>query len=284
MSYKYHIEPITLESVETLGKKRYNSSNHWDNGKPDDYDVILNNTFTKNWIDEFHQHYRILNIDPKDTSWLREASKIGKITGNFPSSFREDLDDLLTKYKNFNFFGEKYFIRSETTSLKYGIHGVGPYTSIKQIIESLVSSTDSHSPIPKSDDSKHIKLYFLPWIEMDEAYEFRIFVHNKRITAISQQNLYKKNKFFDSLLPDERTNVITGLIDKIVHYFNDVITKKICLPNYSYDFVFVNDNPYFIEINGFGKEYAAGSALFHWIIDEQILYGTTNDIYFRYTC
>ena len=40
---------------------------------------------------------------------------------------------------------------------------------------------------------------------------------------------------------------------------------------------------YFIEINSFGKEYAAGSALFHWLIDEDELYSDGSTIYFRYT-
>jgi len=42
-------------------------------------------------------------------------------------------------------------------------------------------------------------------------------------------------------------------------------------------------SPYFIEQNVFGKEYAAGSSLFHWIIDEEILYQKgTPVVYFRY--
>ncbi len=55
---------------------------------------------------------------------------------------------------------------------------------------------------------------------------------------------------------------------------------------YTYDFAFEDNNvtkPYFIEPNSFGKEYAAGSELFHWEIDEEILYGKKEKIYFRYT-
>jgi hypothetical protein len=38
-------------------------------------------------------------------------------------------------------------------------------------------------------------------------------------------------------------------------------------------------------MNCFGKEYAAGSALFHWLLDEDILYGKSGSelIEFRYT-
>ena len=56
--------------------------------------------------------------------------------------------------------------------------------------------------------------------------------------------------------------------------------------NYTFDFAIINSQPYFIELNSFGKEYAAGSALFHWILDEHILYNKfehNNFIEFRYT-
>ena len=52
---------------------------------------------------------------------------------------------------------------------------------------------------------------------------------------------------------------------------------------YTIDIAIIENKPYFIEINCFGKEYAAGSSLFHWLIDEDILYGKKSDkIYFRY--
>ena len=43
-----------------------------------------------------------------------------------------------------------------------------------------------------------------------------------------------------------------------------------------------NDIPYFIELNSFGEEMAAGSACFHWILDNDILYGREDKVYFRY--
>lgn len=42
-----------------------------------------------------------------------------------------------------------------------------------------------------------------------------------------------------------------------------------------------NDSPYFIEPNSFGKDYAAGSALFHWIDDYDALHNS-DIIEFRY--
>jgi hypothetical protein len=55
--------------------------------------------------------------------------------------------------------------------------------------------------------------------------------------------------------------------------------------NYTFDLVLLNDSTfYFIEPNSFGKEYSAGSALFHWINDSDILLNEScNEIEFRYT-
>ena len=75
-------------------------------------------------------------------------------------------------------------------------------------------------------------------------------------------------------------------IHLIIEYFENEVKKKILhIDSYVMDFAILNDlTPYFIELNSFGKEYASGSALFGWIQDESILYGTTeNSIEFRYT-
>ena len=49
------------------------------------------------------------------------------------------------------------------------------------------------------------------------------------------------------------------------------------------DLVLVGDDevPYFIEANSFGKLYASGSALYHWIYDHDTLH-ESDVIEFRY--
>ena len=53
------------------------------------------------------------------------------------------------------------------------------------------------------------------------------------------------------------------------------------MDSYVMDLALVGDTPYFIEPNPFGKDYASGSALFHWIIDHDVLHDA-NAIEFRY--
>lgn len=185
------------------------------------------------------------------------------------------------------FNGTGYFVRVNNVSLKYGQHKEGPYYSLRQILESVVSCIGTHTPL--KPNTTNLDIYLMEWIEILPENEFRVFVYQNKITAISQQNLY-------SLLLNTNPNIsnhifelkIKEKLDIIVEYFYNTIANKIdWINSYTIDMAIVNSQPYFIELNSFGKEYAAGSALFHWLLDEQILYNKfetdENTIEFRYT-
>ncbi|AYV75674.1 MAG: hypothetical protein Terrestrivirus2_182 [Terrestrivirus sp.] len=274
------IERIELDDVLTGGKDRFNSNNHWENNiKPVDYDNKLSETETRYWIDKFHDSYTVINVNKKNLPWLKDAANIGKVTGNFSHIYDEDLEDLVSSHKFANQDNVKYFVRAESVSLKTGCNGVGPYLNVKSMIQSLVTSRSTHTPI--KEDTKHVKLYLLPWVDI--SHEFRVFVHNKKITAISQQHLYEKDDYLHQFESDERNIKINEWVNLINYYFNSTISSRIDIDSYVIDVAILSDgSPYFIEINTFGKEYASGSSLYHWIIDEKILYGNGDDIYFRY--
>lgn len=177
----------------------------------------------------------------------------------------------------------KWFVRTENVSLKCGQHGIGPYTNMNQVIESLVTCIASHTP--KFFEEEKITLYFIPWVELNPSSEYRVFIHEGMMTSISQQHLYHVYPEYD------RTNDV----QLIYNYFHNHIRPIIPQSSYSIDIdidiaildpTVTNNNiiesndsrVYFIEINGFGKEYAAGSSLFGWIQDEDILYGRKSNI------
>jgi hypothetical protein len=114
--------------------------------------------------------------------------------------------------------------------------------------------------------------------------EYRVFVFQNRITSISQQHLYERNYLFQNMSDNEKDNKIKKYISIITNYFENKIKKSIThMESYTYDFIIKDDDiPYLVEFNSFGKEQAAGSSLFHWIIDEDKLYNLQNKIYFRY--
>jgi hypothetical protein len=267
------IEKFSQDTILKLDKDRFNSNNH--GNRPDDYDYIIAQNKTSHWIDMFLPQYEMIILDEEDIDWLKVANIICSQTGKFSHIFDDNMEKTLLKFKDVKI--DNVHIRTESVSLKYGVHGLGPYNSIKEILESLTSSINGHCPLKRID--KELKIYLIPWQNIDVNKEFRIFVYQNKITAISQQDIYTVNKLAND-------NLINGWVKIIQTYFNNFIKDKfIHIGNYSIDFAILeNDIPYFIEINSFGSQYAAGSSLFHWIIDNDILYGDGTTIYFRWTC
>ena len=215
------------------------------------------------------------------------------MTYKFSNLYNEELEQYI-KFNEIHFIKEylennDVFVRGETVSLKSGIHGIKPYKSLKQIIESICTASNGHSILDHRDDmqktNKIIKIYLIKWVDIIESQEFRIFVKNNNITAVSQQNLYKKNLILDILDENLINQIVNKWIKIIMIYFESTIKNKLShLSDYCIDLAILNnDIPYFIEINCFGAEYPSGSALFVWIVDYDILYGKKSEIYFRYT-
>jgi len=187
---KYIIQSISLDDVYKYGKDRFNSNNHWINGiKPLDYSEVSEKCSAHHWIHKFRKNYSVLNISKDDMPWLKKAAEIGRITGEFSHIFDDDLDDMLQKY---DFGGKlfdkdsKYFVRTNEVSLKYGANGVGPYNNLKSIIESLVSSTPGHAAVHENTES--ITVYLLPWINIIDDKEFRVFLS----TMVRSQQFHSK--------------------------------------------------------------------------------------------
>jgi hypothetical protein len=171
-----------------------------------------------------------------------------------------------------------WFVRTEKVSLKYGKHGAGPYNNLRDIIESLVSSLPGHDCFNPEDRS--LKIYLLPWIDMSLEKEFRVFVYNNEITAISSQNIYKVNNWLNSMT----NNQIEGTVKDLIAFFHENVRDKLTyLNSYVMDIVLLEaGNFYFIEPNTFGKSYSSGSALFQWINDHDELHDP-NHVELRYT-
>ena len=315
---KTEIRAISIKDVRST-PGRFNTNNHWDNGlKPDDYNSVIEKTYTKHWVNQFHDTFFKFEITGFLFKCLKDCHRIGTITGRVPKSYDEEIESISQFYEGSIVFNTHpgYFIRTENVSLKTGIHGKGPYTNIKSIIQSMVTCRETHSPF-YSDDQKSIVVYALPWKDINEFKEFRVFVNSGKLTAISQQNIYKVNSVLcdyplfdksnitmnqqsnddmcvsDNLEHDQnqsfefynsRQYVINKWITKINNYYIMTIRPRIKhIDSYVMDISLIGntDTPYFIEINPFGKQYTSGSALFNWIDNENIL----NDplcIHFRY--
>ena len=276
------VEKIDLEDVKKFDKEKYNSNNHWiDNIKPHDYNYINKLTDTQNWINLFKKSYTVVNFDSVDINILKSMYNVCLLKNEISKIYDDEIEFLNKKYSfvdNYLAINGGQFIRFENVSIKYGKHGCVPYTSFTQILESMLTSPIGHTPI--YEGITELRMYIIPWnSHLDVFKEFRVFVYKNNITAISQQHLYSSNE-----LLKEDTTIIPSLVHTIQTFFDERIKYKIKdLDCYSYDFAILdNGQPYFIEINPFGKEYSSGSSLFHWLIDEDKLYNDGNTIYFRF--
>jgi hypothetical protein len=280
---------VPPQDVEKYGDSRFNSSNH--PPKPSDYYEKLESTKMSNWVDLFHGSYKTMTLDKRDISWMLEAAKVGAVTGSVSSLNKEDIEWTISRHREDDVFdGDEYFVRTESTSLKYGFHKAGPYKNMKQVIESLISSTSVHSPLPR--EAEPCKLYFLPWIpSLKLDAEFRIFVQEKRVIAVSQQASQRPNRILSQF--EDHRRIAIEWMKSAISFSHDEVIPKLKNENYTIDLALIPVNadgdfskvkPYFIEINGFGANYSAGSSLFHWLIDDQQLSGSRYPIVqFRYS-
>eukprot|EP01124_Arcella_intermedia_P023988 TRINITY_DN3944_c0_g1_i1.p1 TRINITY_DN3944_c0_g1~~TRINITY_DN3944_c0_g1_i1.p1 ORF type:complete len:308 (+),score=58.05 TRINITY_DN3944_c0_g1_i1:61-984(+) len=285
------IETVPITKVND-NKTRFNSNNHWpgnDVNSVPDYYQVSDLTQTKHWIDLFHESgsYKIIDIGKSAYAWMREASRVGKITKTFPKAYKEELSDLCEELRgrHGDLLGSRYFVRAENVSLKTGYYGTGPYSTFEEMIISAVTSKEGHSPI--TDKMEEIRFYLMEWRTIQKFKEFRVFVRDGIVKAISQQALYSSNSDLKKLREESEEGFYLKIVEQvqlIVDYVDEVVIKKIgYITSYCVDLALLeNDVPYFIEINPYGECYSSGSSLFHWILDRHIFNDEEHKIYVRF--
>ncbi|CAE6942444.1 unnamed protein product [Symbiodinium sp. CCMP2592] len=271
---------------------------------PEDYPEALEKCSTRHWVDRFRGHYRIVNVPREHTTWMKEASRLAVQQAGFSPLFRDDLEAAVADTSCGDTFqhcdpskpSSCYFVRTERVSLKDGLHGVGPYSSLKSIIESAVTARGGHQGVDSG--TEQLKLYLFPWrTDLDDFREFRVFVSNGRVTAFSQQKLYAINPILAPLSEADRTRVVENWLRRLLPYITSTVIPRLedLLPSFVLDIVLLGPpasykhpsdaalnvdlnspellEPYFIEVNTFGFAYASGSSLFSWVEDYALLYG-----------
>ena len=303
----------------------YNSNNHWEKEKPKDYDEKIKASYTKNWIHlkgVEGKDYKRYEVKPQLVKTMIAAANHFHLNGELSRvylDFIEDEEETMKFRKdngNLNTYAQidqqlqqgDWFVRTDLCSLKRTQpviidrkqikNGNRIYKSARELYLSIpTADTTKHTPIKpidyddlKGELAEKINLYLFPWKKLNPDKEFRVFVHRGRVTAISQQNLYQRNELLMSMSLEERQAQVEKWALQIIEYVHKTVVPSIThILSYSIDLAITetetDDEIYFIELNPFGKEYSSGSALFHWIKDEQILYGQQqeNAVHFRYT-
>lgn len=98
---------------------------------------------------------------------------------------------------------------------------------------------------------------------LDPEFEFRGFVHNKQLTALSQYNHYA---YFPEIVERKEE-----LQEAITSYWEASVRAKVEAPSYVVDFAVLTDGRVcVVELNPFAK--TTGGALFSWKGDEAVLH------------
>jgi len=263
-----NIETVAYENLHLC-----NVHNLWTDKQPIDYNEKLERSNTKNWINFFHSQYPIIVLPIEQ--WMIDAQKIANHTGEFSQMYIDDAQTFIDRYLSTLTFDTPKFFRSENVRFKTGKHGIGPYANAMELIQTICTCKNNHSPLNGKTTNDNLTIYVLPWKNIEWDKEFRVFVKDSNIIAISPQHLYK-------IWPTNNVSRIDEYVQRILEYF-EKIKHYSCFPDsYSMDIALIEDDVYFIEMNGYGAEYSTGSGLFHWTRDE-FLSNSVHAIYFRYT-
>lgn len=196
--------------------------------------------------------------------------------------FDVDLDSALTEFSNDiqnfiessvksveykssdNSSSNSFFVRLSSTSGK-NERAVSPLKSAKDIIKHMKGN--SLFVNQEYNRQKPSYLILIPWNEkIDPRYEFRIFVVNNRLTAASPQKWWEliqhtgeELELFEEAFANIKfiNHIHNPYHTFIADVYVDVQTRSVKL----------------IEFNPFGAHCGAGSSLFNWITDYDLLHG-----------
>lgn len=232
---------------------------------------------------------------------LSNAALIGHLKSARPAIYKEELTEIDAYIKSCISAHEsasanavqKWFARLKRCSSKDGVYGAGPLMSSSEIVTSIVTSLRTYKSLEHCIEiGADETLYLTPWRDdWNERLEFRVFVCNKRITCISQYCWNKTVGFNTENLSIIAPRIVEYCDTEIINKFNQdsfVIDVIVVMQQSDTEVSTIMPSTIFsielVEINSFGAESPAGSALFHWLNDYDIMYGLgdTPSIVVRY--
>lgn len=226
-----------------------------------DVDNLLE-TIHVTYIDSFDYHiwYKEMPLDNVNMVSISPELKIALMAmyrklpfdANLIEQFQRTIDNVLPLN------GASVFIRLSSTSGKN-----------EQSIEPLYNSTDiikRLTSIKLFVEKEYMRdkltyLVIMPWVEIDPNFEFRVFIVNGKLVGLCKQAWFDHYQYSS----DE--------LNKIVDCISNVNFDGYPYKNFIADF-YIDDSIYkLIELNPFGAHCGAGSGLFNWIDDHDLLYG-----------
>lgn len=210
----------------------------------------------------------MFELTPKDKSTLRRIPPRVFRTKPLHSEELEDLEEIKVKLDNgFANIGDNLFIRTSTGSMKDLSSKIPVYNNSVQVLNDLTQSERLYIHEFCERDKRSF-IIMTDYKKLDPKYEFRLFVHQGKIVACSQQHCYTVYQYNDVETIVEGLNKIEW-IDLIP--YNDFIA----------DIYFDANKFKLIECNAYGIWAPGGSSLFNWITDYDLLYGKKDHMELR---
>lgn len=219
------------------------------------------------------------HLGVEDCRILAKAGQVGILTKKYPMLYEDELQSIEARLL---LPRPPYFARLSRCSTKGGQGGVGPFHTARQIVTALVTSYRCVIAFERQEPVGLYLLPFLPHFDCDK--EFRVFVNNCKVTALSQYNETEDcgwGKYPDADLLNVAGNAVL-LLDELL---KKAAKLELALPTCFTVDVFCHADQDFavelIELNSFGAQLAAGSCLFDWVTDYDLLYGLSDTLELR---
>ena len=247
--------PIKTKNKKLLDK--FGNETQYDELKL--YSYVRDATNLHNWYDILYEHtfktvfYDFSDDEIKELKDLRfDVDYKGSVHENLKKFMNSDLIKYMKEESNKDV--NEYFVKFTSTST----HLKKFYTKddVDSLLIDLVKNDRTWLEIERGINV----LCFREYHKADyERNEFRCFIYNKKLNAISQYITY--------CYYNHDKNKVINLIHKFI--------KKIKIPydDCTVDILLENDECKIIEINSFGDDMGCGSCCFNWYIDHNILYG-----------
>ena len=217
-------------------------------------------------------------------------------TGVLSRVYAEDVEDeIAPSFSNVIFPPEGLFIRLDGCSPKDGrqkVPGKIAVRSVAELILRLTTSLRARNDFTRDleEGKKEIEIFLLPFNErMMGDREYRVFCApgGGNITGISQYRWHRP-WIFSQRSPRDMERIASTICGGIrsIHrqiladlYNADAVDRLLLAQGFSFDVFFdEGEELQLVELNGFGVRSSCGSALFQWVNDRELLYGSASGV------
>jgi hypothetical protein len=219
--------------------------------------------------------------------------------GKLPSHLADDIQDfadtidLQVKRAGapWSLPGSEFFVRLDDCSPKDN-GGLRPLKSGKEILTAILGSKRCMLRIEyaRRENLRDVKIILKLWrADVDAGNEFRVFVNEGKITAISQYTWFEDHGWGVEPKKSKISHVVRGISD-LLENMKPFLPFTSCV--YDTHVMFRSGTEELVEgggtegehvvielveFNPFGAHISSGSALFHWVRDFDVLNGVNSD-------